>query len=157
MKTNTDSTRQTKVSPLILKEGYSTEITKFNTKQAVEIDDEMRFTPPDVRPTLTPLGHRLLHLSERKLASYDYPLGYREEVNAMWKGVIVRETIRSAWKFDEEGSEGDLTDWRSKGAMDLDVIGEEGDGEEDGEVTTPKGEEMWFEETIRRLGEDEVD
>jgi len=127
----------------------------YPTKATNKPEVDMRFTIPNARPALTPLGHRLLHLSAFKLANLESPLGTREEGGALWKGVLVREAVKSAWISVEEGFEGDLTDWRGKGAMGLDVIGEEDEDENEGMVMPGKGEERWFEELLGSLGDDE--
>jgi hypothetical protein len=129
-----------------------------NTKTPTEID-EMRFTSPDLaRPALTPLGHRLLHLSEQKLDSLDTPMGGREAGTSLWKGVLVREAVRSAWKSVDEGARVDeMTNWHAPNAMALDVIGEEEEDEED-EVEAEQAEQRgaaWFEELLANMGEDE--
>ena len=57
----------------------------------------MRFTSPDLaKPTLTPLGHRLLSLSERKLWNLEAPIGAREPGDTLWKSVLVRQTVQAA-------------------------------------------------------------
>lgn len=109
-------------------------------------DLDMRFTS-NARPSLTPLGHKLLHLSEVKLSNLDSPLGGREIGSAMWKGVVVREAVKSAWK-SVETDDSEMTDWRSQGAMGLDVISED---EEEEAVT----EDKWFDNLLSTLGEDE--
>jgi len=146
---NTGSTRVN-----IITDKYPTETTSKVNK---DTEADMRFTVPNARPTLTSLGHRLLHLSESKLANLESPLATRDEGSALWKGVVVREAMRTAWKSVEEGYEGELTDWRSKGAMGLDVIGEddEEEYEQEGEVSTGSGEEKWFEDILESLGDDE--
>jgi len=95
------------------------------------------------------------------LANLESPLGGREEGRALWKGVIVREAIRSAWRSVEEGLEGGLTDWRTPTAMGLDVIGEDQEEEEEeGEVIVEKEkakEERWFEDLLTTLDDEEAD
>jgi hypothetical protein len=59
----------------------------------------------------------------------------------LWKGVVVREAVKSAWKSVDQGSFGEMNDWHSKSAMGLDVIGED---EEEEEVGVAQ-EERWFE------------
>lgn len=130
----------------------------------------MRFiSATPTRPRLTPLGQRLLHLSNDKLISLDYPLGNREDSNALWKGVVVREAVRSAWKTVDEGENiSEMTDWHSSTAMGLNVIGEEEEDEEyedeetglmytEGIVDRSRGEERWFEELLSTLGEEEFE
>ena len=111
----------------------------------------MRFTSPTARPSLTPLGYRLLQLSETKLADLDASVGGRDDGIALWKEVVVRQAVRSAWESVERGSVGDLTDWSSKGAMGLDVIGEE----EEEEVPVEGREQRWFDDLVTSLGDDE--
>ncbi|ORY27471.1 hypothetical protein BCR39DRAFT_226960 [Naematelia encephala] len=119
----------------------------------------MRFTSPSARPALTPFGHRLLYLSESKLANLESPY----EASALWKGVILREAVKAAWRSVDEGAVADLNDWHSKGAMGLDVIGEDEDeeyeyDEEDEDTTgytTGGREERWFEDLVSSFGEDE--
>ena len=107
--------------------------------------DEMRF-PSNTKPTLTPLGHRLLHLSELKLSNLEPGLGARDDASALWKGVVVREAVRSAWKSVDEPSSApaspEFTDWRSETAMGLGVVDE-------------ADEENWFEEIYESLGEED--
>lgn len=109
--------------------------------------DEMRFTSPDTRPSLTPLGYRLLHLSEQKL-SYLEGSSYDEGLS-LWKGVLVREAVRSAWKSVQEGSVPEMNDWAAKGAMGLDIYEEEVEEEEE------QQEERWFEDMVSSFGEEE--
>ena len=116
-----------------------------------ETETDMRFTS-STRPALTPLGHRLLHLSESKLAYLEPGVGGRDSASAMWKGVIVREAVKSAWKSVDQGS-GDLTDWSSKSAMGLDIIGE--DEEEEDEEEEEEG--RWFEDLVSSFGEDDFE
>jgi hypothetical protein len=129
----------------------------------------MRFTSPNVKPALTPLGHRLLHLSESKL--YNLELGSVDSGVALWKGVIVREAIKTAWKSVDQGAVvGDINDWNSKSAMGLDIIGEEDEEEEEVEAeyeymgysggstssgSTSSGEQRWFDDLLSTLGDDE--
>lgn len=120
--------------------------------------DEMRFTSPDLaRPALTPLGHRLLHLSEQKLDSLDTPMGGREAGTSLWKGVLVREAVRSAWKSVDEGARVDeMTNWHAPNAMALDVIGEEEDEDDEGEAEQAEQRgAAWFEELLANMGDDE--
>lgn len=112
----------------------------------------MRFTST-ARPSLTPLGHRLLHLSESKLANLEPGLGGRDTASTLWKGVVVREAVKSAWKSVDQGSLGEMNDWHSKSAMGLDVIGED---EEEEEVGVAQ-EERWFENLMSSFGDDDVD
>ena len=115
---------------------------------------DMRFTCPDARPLLTPLGHRLLYISEAKLTSLESPMGGREDAAALRKSVVMREAVRLAWRSVDQGAVGDLTDWHSKGAMGLDVIGEEEAEDEEGTVSG-RGEEKWFEDLLGTFGDDE--
>jgi hypothetical protein len=119
--------------------------------------DEMRFTSPDLaRPALTPLGHRLLHLSEQKLDSLDTPMGGREAGTSLWKGVLVREAVRSAWKSVDEGARVDeMTNWHAPNAMALDVIGEEEEDDEEQIEQVEQRGAAWFEELLANMGEDE--
>ncbi|AAW42116.1 hypothetical protein CNC01160 [Cryptococcus deneoformans JEC21] len=107
----------------------------------------MRFTSPDTRPSLTPLGYRLLHLSELKLSSMDGS-SYDEGVS-LWKGVLVREAVRSAWKSVQDGSVPEMNDWSARGAMGLDIYEEEVEEEEE------QQEERWFEDMVTSFGEEE--
>lgn len=111
--------------------------------------DAMRFAVPNSQPRLTPLGHRLLTLSERKLADLDASLGGRDESAALWKGVVMREAVRSAWRSVEDGTSGNFTDWRHQSAQALDVIGED---EEEDASTADDG--SWFDDVISTLGDD---
>jgi hypothetical protein len=143
-------------------EPLSTRNTKTHRRRRASTPseiDEMRFTSPDLaRPALTPLGHRLLHLSEQKLDSLDTPMGGREAGTSLWKGVLVREAVRSAWKSVDEGARVDeMTNWHAPNAMALDVIGEEEEEEED-EEDEGEAEQRgaaWFEELLANMGEDE--
>ncbi|ORX33670.1 hypothetical protein BD324DRAFT_643835 [Kockovaella imperatae] len=123
----------------------------------------MRFISATARPSLTPLGYRLLHLSEYKLANLEPRVGGREDGVALWKEVVVREAVRTAWKSVQQGTVGDLTDWSSKGAMGLDVIEEEeeDDDEESNSTSSTSStvgqERQWFEDLVNSLGDDEVD
>jgi hypothetical protein len=113
--------------------------------------DEMRFYS-NTRPTLTPMGHKLLHISQSKLMDLDTPLMGREEGTSLWKGVVVREAIKSAWRSVEEGVEGGsgLTDWRAQSAMGLDVIGEDDEDEDE----RGDKEERWFDGLLEGLEDD---
>lgn len=113
---------------------------------------EMRFASPS-RPSLTPLGWRLISLSEQKLYDIDAsPVGARESGSALRKGVLVREAVKSAWRSVEDGQRGEMNDWHSATAMGLDVIGENDEEEEEEE----QQEEKWFEDLLSSLGEEEV-
>ena len=128
---------------------------------------DMRFTSPLSRPSLTPLGYKLLHLSEVKLANLESPLGGREEGEALWKEVVVRQAVKSAWESVDQGSVNNLTDWSAKGAMGLDVIGEEEDEEMYGSAAAEgmlgrddggfggRQHQAWFDNLINSFGEDE--
>ncbi|WVF67125.1 hypothetical protein IAT40_001870 [Kwoniella sp. CBS 6097] len=116
----------------------------------------MRFVSPSSRPSLTPMGHRLLHLSEMKLSSLD-GISY-DEGKALWKGVLVREAVKNAWRSVEEGSVVEMNDWSSRGAMGLDVVSEEEDEYEErgqGSMIEERREEQWFENLVSSFGEDE--
>ncbi|WVQ78708.1 hypothetical protein IAT38_000795 [Cryptococcus sp. DSM 104549] len=106
----------------------------------------MRFTSPDARPALTPLGHRLLHLSEQKLAYLDG--SFYDEGPALLKGVLVREAVRSAWRSVADGAVVEMTDWSARGAMGLDVVDEMDEEQQD--------EETWFEDLVSSFGEEEA-
>ncbi|WVQ74562.1 hypothetical protein IAR50_004163 [Cryptococcus sp. DSM 104548] len=106
----------------------------------------MRFTS-DARPSLTPLGSRLLHISERKLSSLD-GITYDEGFDLL-KGVLVREAVRSAWQSVNDGEEVEMTNWSSHGAMGLEVY------EEEKEEDMEKVEQRWFEDIVTTLDEDE--
>ena len=110
----------------------------------------MRFTS-NARPSLTPLGHRLLHLSESKLNQLEPALGGRDTATLLWKGVLVREAVKSAWRSVDEGVQAEMNDWSHKAAMGLDVIGE--DDEEEEELEEQEG--RWFEELVSSFGEDD--
>ena len=105
------------------------------------------------RPSLTPLGWRLISLSEQKLYDIDAsPIGARESGSALRRGVLVREAVKSAWRSVEDGQKGEMNDWHAHNAMGLDVIGEnEEEEEEEGQQ-----EERWFEDLLSSLGEEEV-
>ncbi|WWC60198.1 uncharacterized protein I303_102763 [Kwoniella dejecticola CBS 10117] len=120
----------------------------------------MRFTSPHAKPTLTPVGFRLLHLSEKKLSNLDG--SSYDEGPALLKGVLVKEAIRSAWQSVQEGSVVEMNDWTSLSAMGLDVVSEEDEDEEDqveAQVTssTSTREERWFEDLLSSFGEDDFD
>ncbi|WVQ94726.1 hypothetical protein IAU59_001806 [Kwoniella sp. CBS 9459] len=121
----------------------------------------MRFTSPTSRPSLTPMGYRLLHLSEIKLSTLD-GISY-DEGKALWKGVLVREAVKNAWRSVEEGSVVEMNDWSARGAMGLDVVSEEEDEDamydmqgDDGSVIEERREQQWFENLISSFGEDET-
>ncbi|KAL7419800.1 hypothetical protein Q5752_005716 [Cryptotrichosporon argae] len=126
----------------------------------------MRF-PSSTRPTITPLGQRLLALSSAKLSSLDYPApGARDEAHVLRRGVLVREAIRSAWRAVDDGSHAALSDWHVPGAMALGDVPEEDESSEDefaaacaGPQSAPHEEERWFEDLISGLSssEDEYD
>ncbi|OCF30328.1 hypothetical protein I316_08032 [Kwoniella heveanensis BCC8398] len=119
----------------------------------------MRFTSPTSRPSLTPMGYRLLHLSEMKLSTLD-GISY-DEGKALHKGVLVREAVKNAWRSVEEGSVAEMNDWSARGAMGLDVVSEEEeddemyDAEVDGSASEERKEQQWFENLISSFGEDE--
>lgn len=125
----------------------------------------MRFQTTS-RPVLTPLGERLLNLSERKLYSLEAPLGGRDEATLL-RGVLVREAVKSAWRSVETGQQVEMTNWQSNTAMGLDVIGEEDEeeAEETNEVhnhehhhhesVVEQRNERWFEELVESFGEDD--
>lgn len=124
----------------------------------------MRFQTT-VRPVLTPLGQRLINISEQKLYNLEAPIGGRD-VPTLLKDVLVREAVRSAWRSVHNGQQVQVNDWQSDNAMGLDVIGEE---EEEGEEDAQDGAEVqdyhnsvveqrnerWFEELVQSFGEDE--
>jgi hypothetical protein len=112
----------------------------------------MRFTS-NARPSLTPLGHRLLSLSESKLNQLEPVLGGRDTATLLWKGVLVREAVKSAWRSVDEGVQAEMNDWSHKAAMGLDVIGE--DDEEEEEEFEEEKEGRWFEELVSSFGEDD--
>lgn len=112
----------------------------------------MRFSHAYSRPSLTPLGERLLHISERKLYDLEYPPGQRDSGAALHRGVLVRETVRSAWLAVEQGHQAEVNDWTSTNALGLDVIGE--DDEEEAAMMEKK-EEKWFEDLLAELGEED--
>jgi len=112
----------------------------------------MRFQST-VRPVLTPLGQRLITLSERKLYALEPPVGGRDEANLL-KGILIQESVRSAWRSVEQGHQVQVNDWQSNNAMGLDVIGEEEEEEE--EVEQEERSERWFEELVQSFGDDEM-
>lgn len=124
--------------------------------------DSMRFQTT-VRPVLTPLGQRLINISERKLYDLEAPIGGRD-VPTLLKDVLVREAVRSAWRSVHNGQQVQVTDWQSDNAMGLDVIGEEEEEEDEdareaeqgyhNSVVEQRGE-RWFEELVQSFGEDE--
>lgn len=116
----------------------------------------MRFTST-VKPTLTPLGHRLLNLSEAKLSTLEPGIGGRDTASVLWKGVVVREAVKSAWKSVDTGSLGEMNDWHSKSAMGLNVIGEDGEEEEEEGEASVAREERWFEDLMSTFGDEEGD
>lgn len=118
----------------------------------------MRFASNSA-PMLTPLGYRLLSLSERKLARLEPEIGGIDEGSLLRKGVVVRQAIKSAWQSIELGDVVEVTDWRSTSAMGLDVIGEDEEEvaeneDEDGSVEDLK-QERWFEDLVSSLGEED--
>lgn len=113
----------------------------------------MRFASSS-KPSLTPLGWRLISLSEQKLYDLDAPVGARESGSALRRGVLVREAVKTAWSSIDEGRVGEMNDWHARGAMGLDVIGE--DEEEEMDEEEEQKEERWFEDLLSSLGEEEV-
>ena len=114
---------------------------------------EMRFPNPTSQPKLTPLGHKLLQISDHKLTHLDPPLFGRDHASSFRKGVVVRQAVRSAWRSVDESYESSLTDWRSLEAMGVGVISEE---EEEGEKEDPEdAEERMYDELLRSLTEDD--
>ncbi|WWC87801.1 uncharacterized protein L201_002693 [Kwoniella dendrophila CBS 6074] len=115
----------------------------------------MRFTSPNSKPSLTPAGYKLLHLSEKKLSYLDGSL--YDEGPALLKGVLVKESIKSAWKSVQEGSVVEMNDWTSLSAMGLDVVSEDDEDDEfNSEIQSGK-EERWFEDLVSSFGEDDFD
>lgn len=112
----------------------------------------MRFQS-NVRPVLTPLGQRLITLSERKLYSLEPPVGGRDEANLL-KGILIQESVKNAWRQVEQGHQVQVNDWQSTNAMGLDVIGEEEEEEE--EAAQEQKSERWFEELVQSFGDDEA-
>jgi hypothetical protein len=113
----------------------------------------MRFQST-VRPVLTPLGQRLITLSERKLYALEPPVGGRDEANLL-KGILIQESVKSAWRSVEQGYQVQVNDWQSNTAMGLDVIGEEEEEEEEAEQQEERNE-RWFEELVQSFGDDEA-
>lgn len=117
----------------------------------------MRFTST-ARPALTPLGQRLLQISETKLARLEPGVGGRDSA-VLLKEVVVRQAVKSAWKSVDQGYLAtEMTNWKSHTAMGLDVIGEDEEEEEDAEgefERTEVREERWFEDLITSFGEDD--
>ncbi|WOO85217.1 uncharacterized protein LOC62_06G008716 [Vanrija pseudolonga] len=105
-----------------------------------------------VAPTLTPLGVRLLSLSNRKLTDLEAPVGSREPGFALLRGVLVREAVRSAWASLEQGPT-ELTNWRAPTALGLDTLSEEDEDEED-ELETV--EQRWLDDVLDESDEDGV-
>lgn len=112
----------------------------------------MRFQST-VRPVLTPLGQRLITLSERKLYALEPPVGGRDEATLL-RGILIQESVRSAWRSVEKGHQVQVNDWQSTTAMGLDIIGEEEEEEEESEQE--ERSERWFEELVQSFGDDEM-
>ncbi|KAL1410383.1 hypothetical protein Q8F55_004391 [Vanrija albida] len=96
-----------------------------------------------VAPTLTPLGVRLLSLSNRKLTDLEAPVGSREPGFALLRGVLVREAVRSAWASLEQGPT-ELTNWRAPTALGLDTLSEEDEEEDELENV----EQRWLDDVL---------
>ncbi|WVQ64830.1 uncharacterized protein L199_002999 [Kwoniella botswanensis] len=110
----------------------------------------MRFESTS-KPTLTPVGFRLLSISERKLSTLDASL--YDEGPELLKGVLVKESIKSAWKSVQGGSNIDLrVELDSYSTMGLDVISEESFEEEE---VVNGNEERWFEDLVSSFGEED--
>lgn len=121
--------------------------------------DNMRFSTAYSRPSLTPLGQRLLSLSERKLYDLDAPVGARESGTALLREVLVRQTVRSAWDAVDHGRPAVVSDWSRPNALGLDVIGEDEEDEDEAENRAgalEEKEDKWFEELLSELGEEEA-
>jgi hypothetical protein len=128
--------------------------TTFTSRSRRNRINEMRFQST-VRPVLTPLGQRLITLSERKLYSLEPPVGGRDEATLL-KGVLVRESVRSAWRSVERGQQVEVNNWQSTNAMGLDIIGEEEEDEEEmEEAIIEERNERWFEELVQSFGDDD--
>ena len=114
----------------------------------------MRFAST-TRPALTPLGHRLLSISERKLANLDSPYSSRDDASALRKGVVVRQAILHAWRTVSDGvTAAELNDWSHASAMGLDVVSEEEEEDEEGTLAA-RGEEAWFEDLVSAFGDED--
>jgi len=107
----------------------------------------MRFG--SVRPVLTPLGQRLITLSDRKLYALEPPTGGRDKATLL-KAVLIQESVNSAWRSVERGQQVQVTDWSTNDAIGLDVIGEEE------EEMDEAGQARWFEELVQSLEDDEL-
>lgn len=132
---------------------YTLSSRSFTTRSRRRLSD-MRFQS-NVRPVLTPLGQRLITLSERKLYSLEPPIGGRDEANLL-KGILIQESVRNAWRQVEQGHQVQVNDWQSNNAMGLDVIGEEEEEEEEEEAAQEERSERWFEELVQSFGDDEM-
>ncbi|WVW80060.1 hypothetical protein I302_102033 [Kwoniella bestiolae CBS 10118] len=114
----------------------------------------MKFTSQS-KPSLTPVGYRLLSISERKLSVLDG--SFYDEGPELLKGVLVKESIKNAWRSVQEGSSTLDLEVGSYSTIGLDVISEDEeyneDGEGEGEVEVR--EERWFEDLLSSFGEDD--
>lgn len=128
----------------------------YNTLSTSSFDftenDDMYFKSSS-SPALTPLGVRLMAVSRNKLASLESPLGGRESGTALWRGVLVREAIRSAWSSLEEGSS-ELTDWRAPSALGLSTLSEEDESED---YDQDAAEAAWLDDVLSTFGDDAND
>jgi hypothetical protein len=100
------------------------------------------------RPVLTTLGQRLITLSDRKLYALEPPIGGRDKATLL-KGVLIQESVNSAWRAVERGQQVQVTDWSTDEAIGLDVIGEED------EVMDEAEEARWYDQLVQNLNEDE--
>lgn len=97
--------------------------------------------------SITPLGVRLLNVSRAKLEALDLPIGTREPENALHRGVLVREAVRSAWASVESNNTSQLTDWRSTNALGLDAVTEEDEEDFDSDMA----EERWLDDVLANV------
>jgi hypothetical protein len=115
-----------------------------------ECVDEMRHTSLELaRRKMTPLPHRLLHLSQQKLDRLKTGTGSRDAGTCLWKGVLVREAVRSTWTLVGQGARQDMNDWS--------VICKE-EEEEERQEELPYEErrsEEWFDQLLANMAHDE--
>ena len=109
--------------------------------------DTMGFFSGARRPSLTPLGLRLMAASEDKLVSLETPSGGREEGTALWKEVLVRAALRSAWSGVGLASE-PLK--RESAVLAVVVEEEEEESEKDEE-----GDARWFDDFLDTMADED--
>ncbi|GFZ44329.1 hypothetical protein JCM24511_02051 [Saitozyma sp. JCM 24511] len=146
-----------RVSPLSSPPPYRPPHRRRPTAIPGEVDD-IPFTFSELaRLTMTPLRHRLLHLSQQKLDRVEPPVGSREAGTSLWKVVLVREAV-STWRSIVQCPAEGMTDWCKTRARTLRVIckEEEKDEEQQMEVQEEEGPgRAWFEELLANMGQDE--